>query len=299
PELRKGVAKGRRSRSHSRTRYADEDDGASSAASGAGGGLTAKRKQPRGGVLGSKLLRRSQTTGDMDATRQGGASSGGERVPVAKRNRRDASVQRREASIESRGSGRGPRNMNDSRGRGGRDNSTDSRSSFFSYSSSRSGAGGAERGGRGHRRKRSSGGSGSSSVLSVSSHESSRSRGNDRRRVSRFDRWRDKLAAGESAREKVKAGEHHRHHHRDDSRKQEHAAAAASSSGKGSSREVAAHGHNNGQGRGKSAGTRAPRGPPGAEADALTLSELLSVDPAAGGVGGVDAGVRRGSDGRA
>lgn len=84
PEQRKGPSKGRRSRSHSRTRYlssnADEDEGASSAASGAGGGLKAKRKQPRGGVLGSKLLRRSQTTGDMDATRQGGAARYGRRA---------------------------------------------------------------------------------------------------------------------------------------------------------------------------------------------------------------------------
>ncbi|CBN76857.1 conserved unknown protein [Ectocarpus siliculosus] len=152
-ERRKGVAKGRKSRSHSRTRYlsscADEDDGASSAASGGGGGLKAKKRQPLGGMLGSKLLRRSQTTGDMDATQKGGAAS---------------------------------RNQGHS------------------------------------------------------------------------------------------------------------AAAAAAAGGRSSSRDAAAHG----PGRGKAAGSLAPGGPPGTEADALTSSGLLSVDPAGGGGG---AGMRRGSGG--
>lgn len=69
--------RGRRSRSQCRAREnssaapseVDDDDFASLAVPGAGGasGDKGKRRRPLGGVLGSKLLRRSQTTGDMDA----------------------------------------------------------------------------------------------------------------------------------------------------------------------------------------------------------------------------------------
>ena len=76
PGQRKGIMRGRRSRSQSRARdvssaapsEADDDEDVSSPAMrGAGGASGGKRRRPRGGVLGSKLLRRSQTTGDMDA----------------------------------------------------------------------------------------------------------------------------------------------------------------------------------------------------------------------------------------
>lgn len=75
PDQRRGIMRGRRSRSQSRARdvssaapsEAEDDDDVSSPMRGAGGASLGKKRFPRGGVLGSKLLRRSQTTGDMDA----------------------------------------------------------------------------------------------------------------------------------------------------------------------------------------------------------------------------------------
>ncbi|CAM9978639.1 unnamed protein product, partial [Scytosiphon promiscuus] len=65
PEQRKGTSKKRRSRSASRTRDRDLSSAGPHGSAGDSGDRT-KKRHPRGGVLGSKLLRRSQTTGDMD-----------------------------------------------------------------------------------------------------------------------------------------------------------------------------------------------------------------------------------------
>eukprot|EP00903_Cladosiphon_okamuranus_P008377 g8055.t1 len=286
PNERRGITRRRRSRSQSRARdlssaapseVDDDDDASSSAMRGAGGASVGEKRRPKGGVVGSKTLRRSQTTGDMYTPQRkqrvsvipvrddGSARYGGATAVIDQRsNRRNASVQRRGRAGPAPGPSAGGVTFVDSSMRQESiESRTSSRSRRMGAGSGNKGSRSGVRGGGGglakHRRRRSGGGD-SSSALSVSSRGSrgsrgsSRSRGSDRSSVTRFDKWRDRLAGGDGdgCQKALERAGIYRHVGKD---RKIYSERVADSDRRTSSGSATAHGRNSSSGSGSGSGS--------------------------------------------